>query len=101
MGVVFSTSGNFDKRAISIYSFVSTGYLFSPESLPTLRYTAQPVLLPLSIVSIVLSLPSITGTTVDPSGKYSWDVLAMSNEVLIARQIRSTLELTLLTGYPL
>jgi len=47
---------------------------------------------------IVLSLLSLMGTTVDPSGKDSGDVLAMSDEVLISRQIRSTLELTLLTS---
>jgi hypothetical protein len=41
------------------------------------------------------------GTTVDPSGKDFKDVLAMSNEILITREILSTLALTLLTSYPL
>ena len=67
----FGQFEHFGKRPISINPFVLTDRLFAFEGLLILRYTSQAVLSPLSVESIVLSLPSITGTTVDPSGKDS------------------------------
>ena len=93
--------GHFGIRPININQFVLTDCHCTLERLPILRQTCQAVLSPLSIDSIVLSLLSIMGTTFDPAGKDSFDMLAISNEVLISRQIESTLELTLLTRYTL
>jgi len=68
-------------------------------SWPIQQYTGHDVISVLCVPSIVLSLLSIMRTTVDPPGKDFKDVLAMSIEILISRQIWSKLEPILLTRY--
>jgi hypothetical protein len=68
---VFGRFEHFSKRQIRINLFILPDDLFSLERTPILRSTTKGVLSALSIESIVLPLPCITGTTVDPSGKDS------------------------------
>jgi len=96
---VFGPLGHFGKRLISINLFPLTSPCFALQKFLTPRQTSQAVLSLLSLGSIFLSLPSILGRTVDSSGNDPWDVLAMIDAVLISRQIRSILELTLLPCY--
>jgi hypothetical protein len=63
--------GQFGQRPISNNPFALSDHLFALERLPRLISTGEVVLSPLTMESIVLPLPSITGTTVDLSGKES------------------------------
>jgi hypothetical protein len=67
----FGLFGHFATRLSSINPFVLTDRLFVLERVLILGYTGEAVLSPLSVKGIVLSLPSIMGTTVDPPGKDS------------------------------
>lgn len=91
--------GHFGTGQNSINPFGLTHCLCTIERFPIVSWTGEVVWLLLSMNTIVLLMLSMMETTVNPFHKDCLDGLAVSNEVLISRQRKSILELTIVTPY--